>query len=169
VPGSPTLRLGSLALAVVVAIGCAGCARSQMRISSQEFLSEHQNAAVAAAAAMRAADLAASSLRGSPTAAELAALTHDASQARRRMRAVSEWSVSEGGEEEDVPRAEGELVEASDEFVTAMSSLLSYGRAPAQATLAVYRQDLARGREKWNEGIGELWHVGGRSGSAPTV
>jgi hypothetical protein len=169
VPGSPILRLGSLTVAAAVAIACAGCARSQLRISADAFLSEHESAAIAAADAMQAADTAASRLRGSPTAAELAALGADASDARRRMRMVSEWSVSEGGEEEDVPRAEGELVEASDEFVTAMSSLLTYGRAPAHATLAVYREDLARGREKWNEGIGELRHVGGRTGAAPTV
>ena len=168
-PGPRTLRLCSFPVLAAAAIACAGCASSQLRISADAFLAEHGNAAVAAAAAMRAADAAASRLAGSPTAAELAALRRAASGARRKMRMVSEWSVSEGGEEEDVPRAEGELVEASDEFETAMSSLLSYGRAPAQASLAVYREDLARGREKWNEGIGELWHVGGRSGAAPTV
>ena len=168
-PGPPILRLRWLPLAAAVAIVCAGCAPSQLRTSAQTFLSEHEGAAVSAGDAMRAVDAAASHLHGSPTAAELAALSHDASLARRLMRGVGEWSVSEGGEEEDVPRAEGEVVEASDEFATAMSSLLSYSRAPAQATLQAYRTHLAAGREKWNEGVGELWHVAGRRSAVPTV
>lgn len=166
--GSQIVRPGLLPVAAIAALACAGCARSQPQLSADTFLSEHSAAAAIAAASARAAAAEASRLRASPTAGELAALTRDASEGRRRMRLASEWSVTEGGEEEDVPRAEGELVEGSDELEKAMSSLLSYARSPSPATLATYRGELARGREKWNEGIGELWYLGRRS-SAPTV
>lgn len=154
-------------MATVAALTFAGCT-SSAQTDATAFLNEHVAGATRAAAATKAVEADVSRLSNSPTRLQLEALAPAAGEARRNLVQVSEWNVAEGGEEEDLPRAEAEVTEGASELANAMSALLAYARAPSAAVLARYHSELARGREQWNEGISQIWYLAHES-SPPTV
>jgi hypothetical protein len=161
----PDPRLG--ALLAVVALVCAGCASGSPQMGAESFYEEHATAATSLAAATRAVEGAVTGLPSSPTRSQLAALAATVSQAHASLAQVSGWKIAgqgeEGAEEEDVPRAETQLAEGSEELLAAMSALASYASAPSAATLAHYKGRLANGRTSWNEGISQLWYLAHRA------
>jgi hypothetical protein len=159
-------------LAAVAAVLFAGCASGSPQTGASAFVAEHGAAPASVASATRAVRAAASRLSSPPTRAQLSALAALATRAHRDLLAASEWSVAgrgeEGAEEEDVPRAEGQVTEGASEMAGAMSALAAYARAPSAATLSGYRNKLASGSTQWNEGISQLWYLAHRS-HAPTI
>lgn len=128
-----------------------------------------------AATATNTLELRASGLSGAPeSASQLKRLARAAASARRAAVHAGEWSVAAGGEgggaeeEEDLPRAETQATEGANELARAVAALQTYARAPSAAALARYQNKLASGREQWDEGISEIWHLAHRS-NPPTV
>lgn len=159
-------------MAAVAALVLAGCA-SGTRTAAAAFLKEHAAGATRAAEATMAVEAQVAQLPSSPTRPQLERLAGVAGHGRRSTVQVGEWnvgepSVAEGSEEEDLPRAEAQVTEGANELADAMSALQSYVRAPSAAALARYNSELAHGRERWNEGISQLWFLAGRS-NPPTV
>lgn len=146
-------------MASVVALALLGCASSSIQTDATAFLNEHLDGAARAAAATKAVEAAVSQLSSSPTGPQLQRLALAAGEARRELVGAGDWSIGEGGEEEDVPRAEGEVTEGASELARAMSALSAYARAPSATALARYRSDLTHGRERWNEGISHLFYL----------
>ncbi len=152
-----------------------GCASSSLQTEASEFVEGHGAAAMRAAAAANTVELRASGLSGAPaSASQLKRLARAAASARRAAVYAGEWSVAGGGEgggaeeEEDLPRAETQVTEGANELARAVAALQAYTRAPSAAALARYQDQLAGGREKWDEGISEIWHLARRS-NPPTV
>jgi hypothetical protein len=155
-------------MATVAALAFAGCASSSTQTGATVFLDEHVVGAARAAAATKAVEAEVSRLSSSPTRSQLERLARAAGEGHRNLVQAGEWNVAEGGEEEDLPRAEAEVTEGANELANAMSALQAYARAPSTAALARYESKLAHGREQWNEGISELWHLAHGS-NPPTV
>lgn len=133
------------------------------------FLNEHVAAATRASAATKAVEVEVSRLSSSPTGPQLERLARTAAEGHRNDVRAGEWNVAaEGGEEEDLPRAEAEVTEGANDLTDAMSALKAYARAPSAAALARYESELAHGREQWNGGISQLWYLAHRS-NPPTV
>ncbi len=161
-------------MALVVAL--AGCATSSPQTAARTFVDEHLNEASRVAAAIKDDELGLRELPPRPSRAQLARLLRTVSTGRRDVVAAGEWhtvavsaaSAEEGGEEEDIPRAETQATEGASKLATALSALQSYARAPSAPALASYRSELAAGREQWNEGIAQLWHLA-HMPSAPTI
>jgi hypothetical protein len=154
-PGRPA-RIAAAAIALA---GLAGCAATGASPGANDFYRAHAHEAARAAAAARAVQNAVAGLPPQPTAAQLQALATAARRGRRYIAPASEWSVTENGEEEDLSQAELELNEGANAFLDATYALRSYARVPRAATLARYRQELASGRERWNQGVHELWYL----------
>jgi len=163
-------------IAVALTIALVGCATSSPQTGASTFLAEHLSGAARAAAAVKGAELGLAQLPSSPTRGQLAQLRRSVSAGRGDVAAAGEWhtaavsaaSAEEGGEEEDVPRAETQVTEGATELATALSALQSYARAPSAHALASYRSELTAGREQWDEGIAQLWHLAHMS-NAPTI
>ncbi len=155
-------------MATVAALTFAGCASSSAQVGATAFLNEHAARAARTAAATKAVEAEVSRLSSSPTRPQLERLARAASEAHRNVVQAGEWNVADGGEEEDLPRAEAEVTEGANELANAMSALLAYARAPSAAALARYESELAHGRERWNEGISQLWYLAHES-NPPTV
>lgn len=172
----PQPRRRSVATTAAVAIiALAGCASSSIQTEASEFVQQHGAAATQAAAATNLVELRVSGLSGGPASAgQLEGLAHAAASARRATVGPGEWSIAAGGEgggaeeEEDLPRAETQVTNGANELRHAATALQAYTRAPSAAALARYRTELAGGREQWDEGISEIWHLAHRS-HPPTV
>jgi hypothetical protein len=161
-------------MALILAL--AGCAAGSLQTAATAFVDEHLTEASRVAAAINADELDLTQLGPHPTRAQLARLLRTVSAGRGDVVAAGEWHtvaisaarVEEGGEEEDIPRAETQATEGASELAAALSALQSYARAPSARALASYRSELATGREQWNEGIAQLWHLAHMS-RAPTI
>lgn len=136
------------------------------------FHSEHGAAAVSLAASVKRLEHQFSQLSSPPTRMQLQALARNAGMAHGDAVRAGRWNIAgqgeEGAEEEDVPRAETQVVEGADALTNALSALQSYARASSASTRARYERELAAGRTEWNEGIFQLWFLAHRS-NAPTV
>lgn len=154
-------RLGVLAAAA--ALGLAGCASSSLQSEASQFVGEHRLAATRAARATKAVEQQASVHSRATDSAGLEGLGQSARTARRKLVQAGEWAAAGGGmegvEEEDLPRAESQITEAADELAGAMAAIQAYVRTPRAAILARYESRLLKGREQWDEGISELWHL----------
>jgi len=159
-------------MAAVAALACAGCASSSPQTAATRFRDEHSAEASRVAAAVKAVQLEVARLSSSPARSQLGRLGQAVGQARRDAVQAGEWNVAgrgeEGAEEEDVPRAEGQVTEVADEMASAFSALQAYARAPSAVALARYRSELANGRSQWDEGISQLWYLAHAS-NPPTV
>lgn len=155
-------------MAATAAIVIVGCASGPAQTGATNFLNEHLAGMARAAAAAKAVEAAVSRLSSSPTRPQLEQLARTAGDGHRNLVQAGEWSVAEGGEEEDLPRSETEISEGANELAKAMSALQGYLRAPTAAARARYEVELARGREQWNGGISQLWYLAHRS-NPPTV
>jgi len=154
---------GALATGAVALAGCAGA-----EPGAAKFVREHAASLAPAAAAVRRAEAQAAGLHAPLRGAQKASLEHAAALARRSVVGVSEWSVAEKGQEENLEQAEREVTEGAARLVTAMSALQVYGATPSPASLARYSSERARGREQWNQGIGQLWYLAHRA-DPPTI
>jgi hypothetical protein len=169
-------RRGGRAIATLAVIALSGCATSSQQTAASTFVGEHLQGAARAAAAVRAGEAELAQLPIRPTRAQLERLARTARAGRGEVAAAGEWhtveisaeSSEEGGEEEDLPRAETQATQGATELATAMSDLQAYARAPSASALSRYRSELAGGREQWNEGISQLWYLAHTS-HAPTV
>ncbi len=156
-------------MATVLVLTFAGCAPGQVQTDASAFVNEHVDGATSASRAATAAEAQVSRLSKPPTGAQLERLARIAAEARRKLVRVGEWSVAaEGIEEEDLPRAEAEVTEGADDLTDAMSALKVYARAASAEALGRYVSELAHGREQWNGGVSQLWHLAHRS-DPPTV
>lgn len=163
-------------IATALAVALAGCATSSPQTAATTFVDEHLTGAARAAAAVKGDELGLAQLPARPTRGQLARLLRTVSAGRGHVVAAGEWhtvavsaaSAEEGGEEEDIPRAETQATEGATELAAALSALQSYARAPSAHALAGYRSELAAGREQWNEGVAQLWHLAHMS-NAPTI
>ncbi len=161
---------------MALAVTLAGCASGSPQTAATMFVDEHLSEASRVAATIKADELELTQLPPHPTRAQLARLLRTVSTGRGDVVAAGEWHTvavsaaraEEGGEEEDIPRAETQATEGVSKLAAALSAVQSYARAPSAHTLASYRSELATGREQWNEGIVQLWHLAHRS-DAPTI
>ena len=157
------------AMATVAALTLVGCASSSAQTEASAFLAEHAAGAARLAAATKAVEAEVSQLSSSPAPSQLNRLVRMAAEGHRNAVQASEWNVAaEGGEEEDLPRAEAEVTEGANDLANAMSALQAYARAPRATRLANYDREVVPGRERWNEGISEIWYLA-RHSNPPTV
>ncbi len=156
-------HVGLGSIAAVAALGFAGCAAGSPQTGAKTFLGEHAAAAARLAAATRTVEGELARLSRSPNRAQLKLLARAAGEVHPQLVKASEWSVAgqgeEGAEEEDVPRAETQVVEAAMELVGATAGLQTYARAPSASALARYESKLSTARGQWNEGISQLWYL----------
>lgn len=145
-----------------------GCATTSAEPGANAFVQDHAQEAMRAAAATRAVVAALSKLSAPPTRPQLEGLALLAERGRREDVPATEWSAPEKAEEEDLEQAEIAVIEGADELSKAMAGLRAYAHAPQAASLYVYRHQLASGREKWDEGISELWYLAHRA-KPPTI
>ena len=104
-----------------------------------------------------------------PTSSQLEQLARVAGEEHRDAVQAQGWNVAEGAEEgEDLPLAESQVNEGANDLAKATSALLAYARAPDAAALARYQDGLTVGRERWNEGIAQLWFLAHET-NPPTI
>lgn len=156
-------------MAAFAALTFAGCGPGEVQMDATAFVNEHAAAATRASTAAKAVEAQVSRLSTPPTKMQLERLARIAAEGRRNVVQVSEWNVAgEGGEEEDLPRAEAEVTEGANDLTDAMSAVKIYAHTRTAAALARYVSELADGREQWNVGISQLWFLAHRS-NPPTV
>ncbi len=156
-----SLRLGLIG--AVAALGFAGCAAGSPQTGAKAFLREHAAAAARLAASTKTVEGELARLSSSSSRAQLALLADAAAETHSQLVRASEWSVAgegeEGAEEEDVPRAETQVVAAATELAGVTAGLKRYARAASASALAGYESKLSTARGQWNEGISQLWYL----------
>ena len=159
-PLAPALVVAALALALV--LGACGSSSPQSQAST--FIAEHHQQSQVVTEGATDADSALAALSSPPTHEQLSALALAAQRGHDLIaRAHGEWVTAEGGAEETLSLAEIEADVGANEMRDALGGLVAYTRHPDAATLARYRAQLKGGGEKWNEAIGQIWHLGGSS------
>jgi hypothetical protein len=154
------LHLAALALTLLV---LAGCGSSSPQTQASEFIAEHQQQAVRVKQGAVAADAALAGLASPPTAGQLSALARTAQLGHDLIaRAHGEWVSAEGGAEETLSAAEIEADDGANEMRDALAGLVAYAGRPDASALARYEAQLKSGREKWDEGVNQIWHLGSR-------
>lgn len=153
-------------LLVLASALLAGCSAAGAEPNALSFFEGHAASATRAATAARLAEARIRALPPKPTEAQLQAVALAAARARRSLIAVSEWGTGQEGEEEDLVQSETEIVEGATRMADAMSALRSYASTPRPASRARYEEELAGGRELWNEGVVELWYLAKHTGPA---
>jgi hypothetical protein len=149
--------------AALLALVLAGCGSSSMQSDASSFIAEHQQQAVRVKQGALAADGALAGLANPPTAAQLGALARSAQQGHDLIaHAHDEWVTAEGGAEEILSSAEIEADDGANEMRDALAGLVAYAARPDAGTLARYAAQLRTGREKWDEAVRQIWHLGGR-------
>ena len=161
-------QVSPAAAALLAAVALAGCATGSADPGADGFVRVHAAAAQRAAAAASALQAGVASLSRPPSASQLQALEVQARRARREIVPATEWDVNESGEEEDLSQAELELNEGAGSLMSASAALRAYARDPSASRLALYESELAHGRERWNQGVRQLWYLAHRAGP-PTV
>lgn len=151
-----------VALALVL-LALAGCGSSSPQTQASAFIAEHAQQAARVRQGALAAGAALAALANPPTAAQLGALARSAQQGHDLISgAHGEWVSAEGGAEETLSSAEIEADDGANEMRDALAGLVAYAGRPDAGALARYEAQLRTGREKWNEGISQIWHLGGR-------
>lgn len=156
-PRPPRRSLLPLGVLAVLALG--GCASTAAEPGAGTFYSQHRRAAVTAAKAVRAMESDLPAAPGGAGASQRAALEVLALRAKRRMTPASEWAGPERGEEENLQQAETEVSEAAQDVLKAIRSLRRYASTGSASALSSYRSQMVPAREKWNEGITQLWYL----------
>jgi hypothetical protein len=153
-------RFGAIASAAAFCLaGCAASAPSGATV----FIKQHGAAVARTSAATKAVEVEVARLPRSPTEAQLEHLLLIAGDARRDAVQAGEWNLANPeAEEEDLPRAEGEVTEGANALAKAMAALQAYARTSRADALARYRSESAHGHERWNEGISQLWFQAGK-------
>ena len=146
------------ALIGAAAILLAGCGTAVER-GADGFRHEHGTEARHAAAAIGRLTAAVGALGANPSAAQLESVALEQHRARRQLLAAVSWTQLENGEEEGVSQAEREIHEAAGALLAAMTEIRRYTQSRSPAALAAYRRQFAAGREYWNQGISQLWHI----------
>jgi hypothetical protein len=155
------LALGTLAL--------GACGSSSPQSLASAFIGEHRQQAERVREGAVAANSALAALARPPTPPQLSALARAAQRGHDLIaREHGEWVSAEGGAEETLSLAEIEADVGANEMRDALGGLVAYAAHPDAVTLARYEAKLRVGREKWNEAVGQLWHLGGAS-NPPTV
>jgi len=158
-PSGPRRR-GTIAVLCLLAIPVAGCSSHSSEPAALSFYREHGRQAARVGPSIRAVEAEVDALAKPPTAGQLASLATSAQQANERLdEARSGWQVTEKGEEEELSTIETQLSEGSAELKNAIAALATYAGNPSQAALVPYATHLMSGREKWNEGVIQLWHL----------
>jgi hypothetical protein len=148
---------------VVTLLALAGCGSSSPQGQASSFVAEHQQQALLVRQGALAANAALARLADPPTAAQLSALAHSAQRGHDLIaNAHDEWVTAEGGAEETLSSAEIEADDGANEMRDALGGLVAYAGRPAAGTLARYEAQLRSGREKWDEGVRQIWHLGSR-------
>ena len=163
---SPTRTIRLVALIGITVTVLSGCGTA-VEQGADGFRREHGAEARSAATAIGRLTAAVGALGGNPSAAQLESVELQQHLARRRLLAAASWTQLENGEEEGVSQAEREIHEAAGALLRAMTSIRLYTQTRSPAALAAYRQQFAAGREYWNQGISQLWHIAKVPG-APT-
>lgn len=156
-----------VALIGVAAIVLTGCGATVER-GADTFQREHGVEARGAAQALHGVSAAVAVLGTTPTRAQLETVALEVHRAHRKLLAADDWTPLEDGEEEGVSQAEREIHEGAAALLKAMTDLRLYTQSNSPAALKAYRQDLAGGREYWNQGIRQLWYIAKLSGP-PTI
>lgn len=163
----PSPRALAAVLTVVGALVAGGCGATA-EPGSNTFYREHATEARRAASSLAGVSSALAALGANPSASQLEALAVRAHVAHRALLAAVNWTPAEDGEEEGVSQAEKEIHEGAEALLAATTDLRRYALKHNAASLVAYRHELAAGREYWNQGMRELWHVSKRS-SPPVV
>ena len=144
---------------MAIAIGMVGCGATA-EAGAATFYTQHVGEPPAPAGLCPLSQPIWPRFRHLPSRANLEALAVAASTARRTLLAAANWTVSENGEEEGVgSQAELEINEGAGAMLKAMTAIRQYAGTESRASLVLYRQDLKGGRERWNQGMEELWHL----------
>jgi hypothetical protein len=160
---------GSIAIVCLLAVATAGCSSNGSQPGAASFYAAHGRQAARVGPSVRAVEAEVDALANPPAAGALTRIATSAQQANERLDEVrSGWQVTEKGEEEELSTIETQLSEGSAELKNAMAALVTYAGNPSQAALVPYTTHLRSGREKWNEGVVQLWHLTSRS-NPPTV
>jgi hypothetical protein len=160
-----TIQLPALiAAGAMLLMGCGTAVEG----GAETFRREHGAEARSAAAAIGNLSAGIAALGANPSTAQLEAVALEQHRARRRLLAAVSWTQLENGEEEGVSQAEREIHEAAGALLKAMTELRIYTQTRSPAALAAYRRQFAGGREYWNQGISQLWHIAKSSGP-PTI
>jgi hypothetical protein len=158
-PGHRLSLAGTAAAIVLAAAGCGATAEPE----ADTFYTEHAGEAARASRAVArvVADVAA--LPPGPSRATVDALAVHAFAARRSLLAAVQWKVIENGEEESVSQAEREVNEGAGALLKAMTAIRQYADTGDRVARTRYQNELGGGRERWDQGLLELWHVSRRS------
>jgi hypothetical protein len=162
----PSGRIG--ALTVVGALALAGCGSTGAEPGAAAFVNEHAAVALRAGGEAKAVEAAMARSSEALDAKQQAQLVLDAAKAHRDMAAASEWDDAEGGMEENLQQAEAESIEGASHLVIAMAAARDYASGHGAGALSRYRSQLAYGRQRWDEGVFELWHLAHRH-DPPTI
>ncbi len=157
-----------MAIVSLCLLALAGCSSQSAEPGAETFYSEHAAGVRSAVSAAKAAATDLSGLSTPPSPAQLGRLALYARRLRRAVVPAANWSVSEHGEEADVMQAETEVGEGAGYLIKAASALHAYANGPNQASLALYRSQLGRGRELWNNGVIQLWYLAHKA-APPTI
>jgi hypothetical protein len=163
----PRHRLALATIAAATAIGMAGCG-TIAEPGAETFYTQHGGEAGRASSAVAHVTAHLATLPTRPSHANLEALAVAASIARRNLLAAANWPVSENGEEDGVSQAELEINEGAGAMLKAMTAIHQYAGTESRAALMLYRVDLNGGRERWNQGMAELWRLL-RKSHPPTI
>ncbi len=154
-----------LALAALTLAGCGSSAQP----GAVAFFNERGQKAAQVGSSVRAVEAEVRALSSPPSRRQLANLAKGAQRANERIdAALRGWVVGENVEGEELPTIESQLSEGAGALKNALAALASYAGNPNAAALAPYTRYLDSAREKWNEGVTQLWHVVKRP-DPPTV
>jgi hypothetical protein len=156
------------ALTVLGTLALAGCGSTGAEPGAAAFVSEHAAVALRAGAEAKAVEATMARSVGALDPNEQVQLLRAAAKAHRDMVAASEWDNAEGGMEENLQQAEAESIEGASHLAIAMAAARDYASQHGAIALARYRSQLAYGRQRWDEGVFELWHLAHRH-DPPTI
>jgi hypothetical protein len=154
-------------ISTAIALAMAACGAT-VEPGADTFNTEHGGEAARASRTVARVVVDVAELPTRPSQAIAEALAVDAQAARRRLLAAVQWTVRENGEEEGVSQAEREVNEGAAALLKAMTAIREYADTGSRVALARYRYELNGGRERWNQGLLELWHVS-RKANPPRI
>jgi hypothetical protein len=156
------------ALSVVGVIALAGCGSTGAEPGAAAFVNEHAAVALRAGGEAKAVEAEMTRPAKALDPKQQAQLVRAAAKAHRDMVAASEWDDAEGGMEENLQQAEAESIEGASHLAIAMAAARDYASQHGASALARYRSQLPYGRQRWDEGVFELWYLAHRHGP-PTI
>ena len=157
-----------VALSAMAALALAGCGSEGAEPGAAAFVNAHAAVALRAGSEAKTVEAAMARAAGALDPSQEAQLVTAAGKADRDMVAASEWDDPESGMEENLEQAEAESIEGASHLAIAMAAARDYASRHGAAALARYRSQLAFGRQRWDEGVFELWYLAHRHGP-PTI